>query len=107
MRGGVYYRQIPKIMKSLEKKIGELDAPSVSRIWNIHHEFETIHPFRDGNGRTGRVLLNWLSLRYLQRLMIIEGRKREGYYNMIKEYTTKFRKLNPSVGFYVDKKWMI
>jgi fido (protein-threonine AMPylation protein) len=35
-----------------------LDYPSLVRATVAHHDFEAIHPFFDGNGRTGRLLLN-------------------------------------------------
>jgi Fic family protein len=102
--GSVYYRQLPKIMESLEKKMNLLENASLDDVWNIHHEFETAHPFVDGNGRTGRLLLNWLSLKYLNRFMIIEGRKRGEYYETIQQYTARFKEENPNVGFYKDRK---
>ena len=38
------------------------DAPELSPVLSsaiVHHRFETIHPFADGNGRTGRALALW------------------------------------------------
>lgn len=36
---------------------GEIDDPH--EIWRIHCDYETLHPFTDGNGRSGRVLWLW------------------------------------------------
>lgn len=39
------------------------EAPFPERLAKIHNDFERIHPFLDGNGRTGRLLLNLLLVR--------------------------------------------
>lgn len=49
------------------------------RLWHI--EFEKIHPFEDGNGRTGRILMNIQRLRCGLPLLIIHtGEEQQNYY---------------------------
>ena len=55
----------------------------------VHNEFECIHPFIDGNGRTGRLLLNMLRLKYGLDIQIIYFDNRIDYYNQIKKYEKK------------------
>jgi Fic family protein len=45
-------------MSDLEKFINEnrFDADPLVKMALIHHQFETVHPFYDGNGRTGRIV---------------------------------------------------
>ncbi len=46
-------------MRSLERFINEadvFDADPLIKMALIHHQFESIHPFYDGNGRTGRIV---------------------------------------------------
>ncbi|MGQ0503237.1 MAG: Fic family protein [Panacagrimonas sp.] len=51
--------QLPGLMSDLERFINDaalLDADPLVKMALIHHQFESIHPFYDGNGRTGRII---------------------------------------------------
>lgn len=52
----------------------------------LHIWFEEIHPFQDGNGRTGRILMNIQRLKIgLPILVIHEGEDQQKYYQWFKE----------------------
>lgn len=51
--------QVRELMTNLDKYINDeslSDADPLIKMAVIHHQFESIHPFYDGNGRTGRVI---------------------------------------------------
>lgn len=51
--------ELPQLMGELDKAINDagcLPIDPLIRMALIHHQFESIHPFYDGNGRTGRIL---------------------------------------------------
>ncbi|HEX4124087.1 MAG TPA: Fic family protein, partial [Tepidisphaeraceae bacterium] len=49
---------VPELMEQLVEYIhAPSDLPPLARSAMIHYQFETIHPFSDGNGRIGRVLI--------------------------------------------------
>jgi Fic family protein len=50
--------KVPELMGDLEKYInGPADLPPLIKAGLVHVQFETIHPFLDGNGRIGRLLI--------------------------------------------------
>lgn len=53
------FKEIEENMMNLEKFINDnelSDLDTLVRMAIIHHQFESIHPFYDGNGRTGRII---------------------------------------------------
>lgn len=52
---------------------------------DMHIEFEHIHPFIDGNGRTGRMLLWWQEMRRGEPLTEITFKDRDKYYQWFQE----------------------
>jgi Fic family protein len=58
----------------------------LQRIANFHLEFEHIHPFCDGNGRIGRVLINYQLLQLGFPPVIIRDKEKTVYYRSFGEY---------------------
>ena len=52
--------EVPKKLKELEEFFRNTELPPLITIGMVHAQFETIHPFLDGNGRVGRLLISFL-----------------------------------------------
>jgi len=69
------YEEISRLMTNLERYINEphiCDFDPLVKMALIHYQFESIHPFYDGNGRTGRILnILYLIMEKLQKLPIL------------------------------------
>ncbi len=83
-------REMHEALDAFEKYLySENDHPPLVRLAFIHYQFEAIHPFLDGNGRIGRLLLslllvNWklLPLPLLYLSAYFEGH-RQDYYDLL------------------------
>jgi Fic family protein len=83
-----HYLDLPFLMKdfikyynSNKKKIHPLELAAM-----IHLKFVKIHPFLDGNGRIGRLLINFVLHKFGYPMMTVEYKDRYSYYKALDEY---------------------
>jgi Fic family protein len=82
----VLVAQVPKLLESTQKLMENGDLHPVVLAAKFHCFFEFLHPFRDGNGRIGRLFANFILIKQSQPIIIIEREKKEEYINALRLY---------------------
>lgn len=71
--------RVPRLLESTEQTIVSAATHPMVVAARFHGFYEYLHPFRDGNGRTGRLVSNYILLRMGHPLLIIPSESRQEY----------------------------
>lgn len=71
--------RVPRLLESTEQTIVSAATHSMVVAARFHGFYEYLHPFRDGNGRTGRLVSNYILLRMGHPLLIIPSEALQEY----------------------------
>ena len=78
----------PHVKALLIEHLTRVNA-GASNPYDLHCEYETLHPFADGNGRSGRALWAWRMLRENRDRFIHIGFLHEFYYQTLQAHETR------------------
>lgn len=76
--------RIPQLMRATSEAIDKGEQHPMIISARFHGFYQYLHPFRDGNGRTGRLLSNWILLKCNHPLLVIDRGDREQYISALK-----------------------
>lgn len=82
-------QNVPQEMASLLKWYNDKEVKTFEDILDFHVKFERIHPFQDGNGRVGRLIMFKECLKYNYVPFIIEDDLKMFYYRGLKEWDSE------------------
>lgn len=77
------YVKIPDLMPATIAKADKNAGDIIGRVADVHSRFEQIHPFSDGNGRIGRLLMSAMLLRADLPPAVIDQRRKQLYYTYL------------------------
>lgn len=84
------WKKVPELMKGFVDRLNESsNRHAVIKTAELHAEFESIHPFADGNGRVGRFILSLELIKNGYPPFMVYPVKRLDYINSLRIYQTK------------------
>ncbi|HET6557732.1 MAG TPA: Fic family protein, partial [Prolixibacteraceae bacterium] len=88
------FNKVPSLLEGLVKnvndRIDEVTGDDIIKLSaDIHYNFVNIHPFGDGNGRTSRILMNYIQLYHKEPLVKIFTEDRAEYIDALNETEEK------------------
>jgi Fic family protein len=87
------WQDVKNLMNEIVNFINKKQKINIVELAAIaHYRFEKIHPFGDGNGRIGRLLMNHILWHSGYPMLIIEYKKRKSYYKALKKSEEEFIK---------------
>lgn len=86
------WQEVNNLMKEFigwyNKSKNKLDPVELAA--RAHYKFEKVHPFGDGNGRIGRLIITYILKKRRYPMLIVEFKKRKAYYRAISKYEYDF-----------------
>jgi len=84
------FKKVPDLLaqfcKSVNQRIDNVNEDEILKLAaDVHYNFVNIHPFGDGNGRTSRLLMNYIQLYHNEPLIKIFTEDRAEYINALNE----------------------